>query len=142
MPQRDIYHDAVRDALINDGWSITHDPYRIVAGTQDVYVDLGAERLIAAERVGEAGTVRIAVEVKSFVGRSSVTNLEQAIGQYLLYKSLLARQEPERVIYLAIPQQAYESVFTSVMGQVALTDYPLKLIVCDIANKKVTQWRF
>ena len=64
MPARDTYHDAVCKALVKDGWTITDDPLRLVWGKKDYYVDLGAERILAAERHGR----RIAVEVKSFVG--------------------------------------------------------------------------
>ena len=27
MPAKDVYHDAVKKALIKDGWSILADPY-------------------------------------------------------------------------------------------------------------------
>jgi hypothetical protein len=77
MPARDIYHQCVRNALIKDGWTITHDPYTLSVGGTEAYIDLGAERLIAAER----GTERIAVETKSFVGASEVRDLEVAVGQ-------------------------------------------------------------
>lgn len=53
MPARDTYHNAVKSALIADGWTITHDPYRVAYGGKDAYVDLGAEReqlVLAAER--------------------------------------------------------------------------------------------
>jgi len=81
MPARDIYHNAVKSALIDDGWSITHDPYRIEYGGKDAYVDLGAERaqldvVLAAKR----GTTTIAVEIKTFTGLSVLTDLQQAIG--------------------------------------------------------------
>src|SRR5271170_7936218 len=85
-----------------DGWTVTHDPYTLAIGNQNVFVDLGAERMIAATR----GSERIAVEVKSFLGRSSVADLEQALGQYLLYRVLLARQEPGRTLFLAAPLSA------------------------------------
>jgi XisH protein len=63
MPAKDRYHDTVKNALIKDGWTITHDPLRIrLARGKNLFVDLGAERLLAAER----GTEKIAVEVKSF----------------------------------------------------------------------------
>ncbi len=29
MPARDIHHDAVRNALVKDGWAITHDPLHV-----------------------------------------------------------------------------------------------------------------
>jgi XisH protein len=77
---RDRLHDAVRNALVRDGWTITHDPLRITSGRRNLYVDLGAERLVAAEK----GALRIAVEVKAFSGPSDVEALEQAMGQHVL----------------------------------------------------------
>lgn len=62
MSAHDLYHNAVKSALVKDGWTITHDPFTITFGRRDVYVDLGAERMIAAEK----GNERIAVEIKSF----------------------------------------------------------------------------
>ena len=52
MPARDMYHEHVRDALDADGWQITHDPLHLQWGAKDLYVDLGAEKLLAAERQG------------------------------------------------------------------------------------------
>ena len=80
MPAKDIYHDTAKNALIKDGWTITHDPYVLRWGTTDMFIDLGAEQLLAAERHGQ----KSAVEVKSFVGRSDVDDLEKALGQYIL----------------------------------------------------------
>jgi hypothetical protein len=92
MPAKDIYHDVVRNALLKDGWTITHDPFTLTVGQKDVFVDFGAERLLAAER----GQEKIAVEIKSFVGASDIRDLELAVGQYALYRSLLRRLEPDR----------------------------------------------
>lgn len=94
MPARDLYHTAVRNALIKDGWTITHDPYTLSYGQTDVFIDLGAEKLIAAEKEGR----RIAVEVKTFLGPSDIRNLEVAVGQYVFYRSLLNRIDPERIV--------------------------------------------
>src|SRR5207247_10794285 len=102
MPAKDKYHDALRSALVKDGWTITDDPFRLVWGKRDFYVDLGAERIMAAERAGE----RIAVEVKSFLGASPMHDLELALGQFLLYRSILEEQEPDRGSLLAIPGSA------------------------------------
>jgi len=43
MPKLDIIHDAVRNALIKDGWVITYDPYIIQYRKTTLYADLGAE---------------------------------------------------------------------------------------------------
>ncbi len=92
MPARDAYHGAVRNALVRDGWTITHDPFRLSFGGRDVFVDLGAERVLAAEKAGR----RIAVEIKGFTGASRVADLEQALGQLVLYRAILAEREPDR----------------------------------------------
>lgn len=76
MPARDTYHETVKNALIRDGWTITDDPYILSTGLTRVYVDLGAEQPLAAERAGE----KIAVEIKSFRGKSDMKDLEQALG--------------------------------------------------------------
>jgi len=65
MPAKNVYHDAVVDALKADGWTITDDPLTLKVGDRVLRIDLGAEKLpIGAERNGE----RIAVEVQSFTG--------------------------------------------------------------------------
>src|SRR5437879_11801758 len=102
MPAKDTYHDVMRSALIKDGWTITDDPFRLVWGERDFYVDLGAERVVAAEKAGK----RIAVEVKCFVSASPMHDLEVALGQFLLYRSILEEQEPGRALFLALPREA------------------------------------
>ena len=97
MPRRDIIHQAVKNALVKDGWTITDDPYLLEYGEEVLFVDLAAERLLAAER----GSERIAVEVKSFVGRSPLNDLQGALGQYALYLSVLEIIDPQRKLYLA-----------------------------------------
>src|SRR5258706_6872875 len=119
MPARDIYHNAVKAALIQDGWTVTHDPYRLEYGGKNAYIDLGAERetldlMLAAER----GTTRIAVEIKTFTGLSLLADLEQAIGQYLLYRTWMRRTEPERILYLAVDQETAIGVFAEEFGRV------------------------
>jgi len=61
MPNRDIYHDTVRIALQKDGWTITHDPFKLKYGKHKLYADLGAEKLFTAEKESR----KIVVEVKS-----------------------------------------------------------------------------
>jgi hypothetical protein len=63
MSAKDIFHDAVRKGLEKESWVITDDPLRIRSGRVDMQIDLGAERIIAAEK----GEEKIAVEIKSFV---------------------------------------------------------------------------
>ena len=93
-------------------------------------------RLINAEK----GTQKIVVEIKSFVGRSDVRDLEQALGQYILYREVLNEMRSERNLYLAISQPAFKSVFTIELGQLLLKNLSVKLIVFDEKSEAILQW--
>jgi len=137
MPQRDIYHNAVKQALINDGWTITHDPFPIYYGKRRGYIDLGAEDgTLAAEKNQQ----KIAVEIKSFVSDSRVADIEQAVGQYLVYRSWLQRIEPSREIFLAISDVVADDAFDDLAGQALIQDYQLRIIVVDMTRKEIVQW--
>lgn len=82
MPAKDLYHDKVRAILEKDGWTITDDPFKLKWGLRELFVDLGATKLLAAQKAER----KIAVEIKSFVKASPVADLEVALGQYILYK--------------------------------------------------------
>lgn len=137
MPQRDTYHEPVRKALIRDGRTITHDPYWVALGARDAFVDLGAEHPIAAGR----GDRNIAVEIKSFLGRSVVADLAQAIGQYILYRSWMKRTDPERELWLAVTERVAQEVFADLSGQVLIEDAALRLLVVDMTAERIVQWR-
>jgi hypothetical protein len=117
MPAKNIYHDAVVRALTADGWKITDDPLALSYGGKDLYVDLGAERAtIAAEKNGQ----KIAVEISSFLSPSVMRDLEEAVGQYNVYQSVLPEIEPDRSLYLAVPRRIYEGIFSERFGQLIL----------------------
>jgi hypothetical protein len=142
MPARDLYHHAVKAALIRDGWIVTHDPYRIEYGGKDIYIDLGAERetidvILGAER----DTIRIAIEIKTFTGPSVLADLQQALGQYLLYRSWMRRTEPERLLYLAVDIETAMHVFDAAFGQIAADDAQIQMIVVDILTERIVAWR-
>lgn len=96
---KDIYHNIVKTALINAGWNITNDPYSIKVLGRDYEIDLAGERFFAAEK----GTVKIAVEVKSFLAPSLAYEFHSVLGQYLNYFTFMEIQEPERILFLAVP---------------------------------------
>jgi hypothetical protein len=136
MPAKDFYHPHVVDALRADGWTITHDPLSLRIGGKDMFVDLGAERFVGAERGGE----RIAVEVKSFTSASEVRELEIALGQFVLYGDALARLEPERVLFLAVREQVFHDIFEEPMGRMLLDNKRVRLIVVDVARREIVRW--
>jgi hypothetical protein len=134
---RDTYHDAVRAALEAEGWTITHDPYMVSAGTRNLRIDLGAERLIAAEKAGET----IAVEVKSFVGISSLHEFYKAVGQFDYYKFSLAKQDAERILFLAVPFDFFEEfVEEDVHNQAYIADRHIRIIVYSPDTATLLKW--
>ncbi len=107
MPAKDLLHNCVKNALIKDGWKITDDPFRLRYKWRKLYVDLGAERILAAEK----GEEKIAVEIKSFVGASEMNDLENALGQFIFYRAILAENEPDRELFLAVPDEVFQTLF-------------------------------
>lgn len=136
MPQRDVYHDAVRSALLKDGWTVTHDPLVLSFGERSLWVDLGAESPIAAEREGR----KLAVEIKSFIGRSQITDLERAPGQYSLYSFLLERQDPDRTLFLAVPEDTYRSLFETAEGRDLISARQIHLLVFRPDEEMIVRW--
>jgi len=137
MPAKNVFHDAMIAALQTDGWTITDDPLTLHVGERDLHVDLGAERpFIGATK----GTDRIAVEVQSFLNPSAVADLQQAIGQYAMYRVVLAQQQPDRPVYLAVPQVVYDGILDEPLGQLMLTELGLRVIVFDPNRREIVRW--
>ncbi|MBO0932491.1 element excision factor XisH family protein [Fibrella aquatilis] len=135
---KDLFHEAVRQALLTDGWSVTHDGYRLMTDLlkDALTVDLGAEKLITAER----GIEKIAVEVKSFLGDSLIYDFHSAVGQMLVYQVNLDLQEPDRVLYLAIPEPTYERMSRQRVFEVVAERYKLNFVVYEPLNKQIVKW--
>ncbi len=136
MPRLDVYHDVVKVALIKDGWTITHDPLTIEFEDLTVYADLGAEKIIAAQRCEQ----KIAVEIKVFRTPSPVTELERAIGQYYLYLTFIAKQEPDRALYLAIPERTYLNFFQRPSIQVFIKERGISFFVFNPEQEEIVKW--
>lgn len=136
MPARDIFHYAVIHALEREQWTITHDPYLIYYELGKMYIDLGAEKILAAEKENK----KIAVEIKSFIQTAAVSEFHTALGQFINYRTLLRDLEPERILYLAIPDDTYNSLFQTRFVQQIMTDYQLKLIIYQPTEEVIKQW--
>ncbi|NEO48614.1 MAG: fatty-acid oxidation protein subunit alpha [Moorea sp. SIO4A3] len=122
MPAKDIFHDTVKNALVKEGWIITDDPLYLDYGGVDMYVDLGAQKLIAAQKDQQ----KIAVEIKTFNRPSLIAEFHSALGQFLNYRLVLENIEPEIKMYLAISEDVYEAFFTLVFTQKAVEKYKIK----------------
>lgn len=137
MAARDIFHQAVKAALQKEGWTITHDPLPMPYGGIDLYIDLGAERVLAAER----GSERIAVEIKSFVAASLVSEFHSALGQFLNYRLVLEEQDPGRELFLAIPFDTYTTFFAQPFPQLAVRRHLVKLLVYKAEQEEIVLWQ-
>ena len=137
MPAKDLYHEAVKQALINDGWTITHDPYPLEAWDSATYeIDFGAEKVLAAEK----GSQKIAVEVKSFLSASMAYEFHGVLGQYLNYQSFIEVKEPDRILFLAITKEVYEKFFTK-KSTIYITDkFHVKIPIFNPKQLNIEQW--
>ncbi|MBW4460660.1 MAG: XisH family protein [Nodosilinea sp. WJT8-NPBG4] len=136
MPAKDLYHDAVKSALIKDGWNILADPYRIRYKDLDLYADLAAERPFTAEREGQ----KIVVEIKSFVGRSLISDFHLAVGQYKVYQVLLKETASEYDLYLAIDDITYNNFFSRESIDFLIRSSQVRFFVVNIDEEEVIRW--
>jgi hypothetical protein len=136
MTARDAIHDAVREALVNDGWTITADPYKIEYEELRLFADIAAERPPAPNR----GARKILVEVKSFLGPSLVRDLELALGQHELYRILIELIEPERELYIAVSSDVFADFLASEGVQYVIRESKIGLIIVDVQTQEIDQW--
>jgi hypothetical protein len=133
---KDRFHNIVRNALEKEGWKITDDPYEINVDDVDFEIDLAAEKLLGAEREGR----KIAVEIKSFISPSNVSEFHTALGQFLNYRDALEKVEPERLLYLAVRLPVYETFFQRKFIISAVEKYQLRLMIYDVETEVISQW--
>lgn len=138
MSAKDIFHNIVKVALEKEGWKITHDPlfFQLLEQIR-IKIDLGAQRLIAAEKDRQ----KIAVEVKSFIGMSAISEFHTAVGQFLNYRLALQQKDAERVLYLAISQDISQEFFIDSFIQSVLERYEIKLFVFHVQKQEIVLWK-
>lgn len=136
MPAKDLFHKIVKEALQKEGWKITHDPLFLLIDEKKMYIDLGAE-LLKAERAEQ----KIAVEIKSFLGASEMTDFHEALGQFNLYQVALTLKEPDRKLYLAIPEDIHKELFTNDFIKIVLDTYQISLIVFNPQTNSIVSWK-
>ncbi len=133
---KDMFHQAVINALVKEQWTITADPLQFEYGNVNFKVDLAAERLLSADR----GNEKIAVEIKSFLNPSAVTDFYGALGQFLSYRLALETIDPDRLLYLAVPADAYRTFFQFEFTQTAVRRYQILLFVYEPVDEVILQW--
>jgi hypothetical protein len=101
-------------------------------------VDLGAEKVIAAER----GVDKIAVEIKTFAKDSFIYEFYEVSGQYQFYEEFLTEQDNDRILYLAISEVIYKARFLpdeSVMRM--CQKIGIKFIIVNISSQIIKEWK-
>ncbi|MEH2197995.1 XisH family protein [Nostoc sp.] len=138
MSAKDIFHNTVKVALEKDGWKITHDPLFFQLTEQiRIKIDMGAQKLIAAEKDEQ----KIAIEVKSFIGMSAISEFHTAVGQFLNYRVALEQKDSERILYLAIAKDIYQEFFMDAFIQSVLERYEIKLLVFHVQKQEIVLWK-
>lgn len=137
MAAKDKYHEHIKEALIKDGWEITDDPYIIETEGLNFIVDLAAEKMIAAQKDNK----KIAVEVKSFLKESTVSEFHTALGQFLNYQISLVEYEKDRILYLALPSLAFNRLKKLPALMKSIEIYQVRLIIYEISSKTIIEWK-
>jgi CRISPR/Cas system-associated exonuclease Cas4 (RecB family) len=133
---RDKYHHSVRVALEKDGWVITDDPLKLELEEIRIEIDLGAERLLGAEKANK----KIAVEIKTFLSSSDIGSFHTALGQYLNYADVLEQKDASRELYLAVPEDTYFEFFQYRFVRRALERYAIHILVYNPVSEVIVLW--
>lgn len=137
MSRKDQFHEVVKRALVKEGWLITHDPFTIqISEAVKLKIDLGAESTIAAQRDQE----KIAIEIKSFITDSDISEFHAALGQYLNYAQALEGKEPNRTLYLAVPLETYDDFFQLPFIQKSLRRHAINLTIYNPIKEEIREW--
>lgn len=134
---RDIYHHAIKNALIKDGWTIVADPYPLEYEDVELYPDLAIEKLISETQIQR----KIIVEIKSFVSLSQIKDFEMALGQYILYRDLIELAQDEyNEIYLAIKDEIYNTFFQRKSVKAVVKRNHIFLVTVNIEKEEIKKW--
>jgi hypothetical protein len=138
MPKKDKFHETVKTALEKEHWHITNDPLFVpTKGGNNFFIDLGAERIIGAEKDGE----NIAVEIKSFSGSSPMYTFYEILGQFLVYKMALREQAKIWELFIAISDIGFKKLDDSPIFSKAMQEYQLKFVIIHPLSQTVIEWK-
>lgn len=65
--------------------------------------------------------------------------MEKALGQFLIYRSIMKRRQPDRVLFLAVPSSVAK-LFDEPLGQLLLEDYELRVVVFHPKKQEIIRW--
>jgi hypothetical protein len=135
MPAVDACQPQIIKALENEGWYVNPKPYYVEKDDRRAFIDVVASK----QSNGTHERIMLA-EVKCFVDQnSSTTELYVALGQYLIYRSLLTETNQLIPLYLAISEQVYRAIFDSIVLRV-VEEARIKLLIVDLGVERIVRW--
>ncbi len=136
MAQCDSIHDAVVNALLKDGWTITADPLILRFGGIEGQIDLEAEKPPEAENIERT----VAFEIKTFSAKSDTHTFGHAMGQYLLYCDLVELTGNTHKVYLVITEDVYRKFFQLPGIRAIVNKRHIALLVVRIQTEEFVSW--
>ena len=133
---RDKFHKEVCEAIEKEGWKITDDPLYIKLGKIPIQIDLGAEKIIGAEKEGK----KIAIEIKTFGILSFISAFHEAVGQYIVYREALALIKADRELYLAIPYDVFATFGEEILVKTVFENNKFNIVVYKPVNQEIMSW--
>ena len=133
MPAKDRYHDAVKRALIKDGWTIEDEQFTLTVDKRNLWIDLQASK-------GEPQLI-ILIEVKELADvDSAIEALANALGKYELYRLALQVSNLDYPLYVAVTKQSYDGILSERIGTLVLGHAQIPLIVFDAETEEIIKW--
>lgn len=133
MPAKDRYHDVVVRALQKDGWTIIAEQIALSMPARRLWIDIRAQK--------EAQNALILVEVKGFeTPASAVAYLADAIGQCVLYQTILEYVGITDPLYMAVPAAAFAGILGEEIGRQAIRKAQIRVIVFDPEQEEIVRW--
>ena len=71
---------------------------------------------------------------------SNITSLESALGQYILYQNIIEEIEPDRILYLAVHEEIFSTVFEESLGKMIIDKNHLKLLIFNRTEEVIVKW--
>jgi glucose-6-phosphate 1-dehydrogenase len=133
---KDKFHKEVCQAIEKEGWTITNDPFYIKLGKIPIQIDLGAEKIIGAEKEGQ----KIAIEIKTFGMLSFISAFHEAVGQYIVYREALELIEANRDLYLAIPSDVFNVFGNELLVKTVFQKNKFNILVYKPSNQEIISW--
>lgn len=130
MAQLDKIHDAVKNALIKDSWTITAESFQFNFFELELNGDFEAENKVD----------KIFIKIDRFFGSSIISDFENALGQFLLYRTVLSELKPDVKTYLAFSASNYYRFFKNNAIKTFIEAERLSFFAVNLEGEKIIKW--